>query len=91
MNKGRVEEATKIMKRIYGPDADVFSLEETTVKTSYTELFTPKYLKRVLFAGIFWATQVLPCLRFTYLAHHYLKLSNSAKERICSLAIRSLA
>lgn len=60
MNKGRVEEATKIMKRIYGPDADVFSLEETTVKTSYTELFTPKYLKRVLFAGIFWATQVLP-------------------------------
>ena len=60
MNKGRVEEATKIMKRIYGPDADVSSLEETTVKTSYTELFTPKYLKRVLFAGIFWATQVLP-------------------------------
>mgnify|MGYP004456911857 CR=1 FL=1 len=43
MNKGCVEEATKIMKRIYGPDADVSSLEETTVKTSYTELFTSKY------------------------------------------------
>lgn len=60
MNKGRVEEATAIMKEIYGPDADVSSLEETTVKTSYTELFTPKYLKRIFFAGIFWATQVLP-------------------------------
>ena len=60
MNKGRVEEATAIMKAVYGPDADVSSLEETTVKTSYTELFTPRYLKRIFFAGIFWATQVLP-------------------------------
>ena len=60
-NKNRLAEADAILKRIYGPDADVASLEETTdVKTSYGELFKPFYFKRVFFAGVFWATQVLP-------------------------------
>lgn len=61
VNKNRRDEAVAIMKSVYGPEVAVNSLEETsTAKASYSELFTPKYLKRVLFAGIFWATQVLP-------------------------------
>ncbi|MCI1750035.1 MAG: sugar porter family MFS transporter [Megasphaera cerevisiae] len=60
MNKNRVAEAEAVMKFIYGPQADVRTLEETTVKTKYSELFNPLYFKRVIFAGLFWATQVLP-------------------------------
>jgi putative MFS transporter len=60
MNKNRVAEAEKIIHDIYGPHADVRMLEEKAVKSSYSELLTPRYLKRVIFAGVFWATQVLP-------------------------------
>lgn len=61
MNKNRVEEATVIVKKVYGPAADVSMFEEKAVQNaSIRELFKPYYLKRVIFAGLFWATQVLP-------------------------------
>jgi putative MFS transporter len=61
MNKNRVEEATVIVHKVYGPTVDVSMFEEKAVKhASVTELFKPYYLKRVIFAGLFWATQVLP-------------------------------
>ncbi|WP_296828203.1 MFS transporter [uncultured Megasphaera sp.] len=60
MNKNRVAEAETVFHKIYGPDADISILEEKAVKTSYRELLKPRYLKRVIFAGVFWATQVLP-------------------------------
>ena len=59
-NKNRLEEADRVLKDVYGPEASVSMLEEATVNSSYSELFTPRYLKRVIFAGVFWATQVLP-------------------------------
>lgn len=61
LNKNRVEEATAIVKAVYGPSGDISMFEEKAVKkASYSELFKPMYLKRVIFAGLFWATQVLP-------------------------------
>lgn len=61
MNKGRREEAEPIIKQVWGPDADINDFHEVAVaQASYSELLKPYYLKRVLFAGIFWGTQVLP-------------------------------
>jgi putative MFS transporter len=61
MNKNRVEEAAVIVRNVYGPSADVSMFEEKAVQNaSVSELFKPYYLKRVIFAGLFWATQVLP-------------------------------
>lgn len=61
MNKNRVEEAKSIVSKIYGANASVDMFEEKAVQhASISELFKPYYLKRVIFAGLFWATQVLP-------------------------------
>jgi len=60
MSKNRVEEARKVVKKIYGPEADVADLEQEIVKTKFTKVFEPGYLKRTIFVGGFWLCQVVP-------------------------------
>lgn len=57
--KGRVAEATAIVKKVFGPDAEV-DLGEQNEKTRYSKLFTSGYLKRIIFVGVIWACQVVP-------------------------------
>lgn len=54
MSKNRVDEAREVMKKVYGPEADVDDLEQTTVKTRYTKIFEKGYLARLIFCGGFW-------------------------------------
>ncbi|WP_434512487.1 MFS transporter [Desulfitobacterium sp. AusDCA] len=57
--KGRVAEATAVVKKIFGPDAEV-DLGEQIEKTRYAKLFTSRYLGRVIFVGVIWACEVVP-------------------------------
>lgn len=60
VSQGRVEEARKIVKTHIGPEYDVDTTEPTTAPARYRELFSARYRKRVIFAGVFWLCQVFP-------------------------------
>ncbi|WP_406385071.1 MFS transporter [Streptomyces sp. NBC_01618] len=62
LSKGRVDEADRSIKKVYGPQYGVADLAEepTVAKTSYTTVFRSPYLKRTLFVGVFWTAQVIP-------------------------------
>jgi putative MFS transporter len=59
VSKGRVDEARAIVKKIFGPDAEL-DVGEKTENTQYSRLFTGEYLKRVIFVGVIWTCQVVP-------------------------------
>lgn len=59
VSKGRVDEARAIVKKIFGPDAEL-DVAEKTENTQYSRLFTGEYLKRVIFVGVIWTCQVVP-------------------------------
>ncbi len=62
MSKGRVEEASKVVKDVYGPGMDLVNLNESKVeKTRFNKIFEPGYFKRIMFVGLFWMFQVTPC------------------------------
>jgi putative MFS transporter len=60
ISKGRIEEARQIVKRVFGPDADISELDEQTEKTRFSKMFEGDYLKRTLFIGLFWSFQIIP-------------------------------
>lgn len=61
VSKNRIEEARKVMKQVYGPDADLADTEQQVVKTKYSKLFTdPHNLKSIVLIGGFWLCQLLP-------------------------------
>ena len=59
VSKGRVDEALAIVKKVFGPDADLGEAE-VTEKTQYRRIFSGGYLKRVVFVGVIWTCQVVP-------------------------------
>ncbi|MDP4160373.1 MAG: MFS transporter [Bacillota bacterium] len=62
MSKGRTEEARRIVKNIWGEEADLEDLEEIcNVKTDVGKIFQGVYLKRLIFVSVFWTCQVIPC------------------------------
>ncbi|MFE2938373.1 MFS transporter [Streptomyces sp. NPDC059255] len=66
LSKGRVEEATQVLKRMLGPDADIRELEEeAAAPTRYLDIFRGVYLRRTIFIGVFWACQLLPIYAIT--------------------------
>jgi len=60
MSKNRVDEARQVMKKVYGPDADVDDLEQEIVVTKYSKIFEKGYFSRLIFCGGFWMCSVLP-------------------------------
>lgn len=60
VSKSRIEEARKVVKQVYGPDADLGDLEQETVKTKFSKLFEPGYLKRIIFVCGFWMCSLIP-------------------------------
>lgn len=59
ISKGKIEEARKIVKQVFGPDAEP-DLDETVEKTQFIKVFKKGYLKRTLFVVILYTAQVLP-------------------------------
>jgi putative MFS transporter len=61
MSKGRMAEADKSIKLVYGEQYGVADLpEEPVVSTSFLRVFQKPYLKRTIFVAIFWTAQVIP-------------------------------
>lgn len=62
LNKGRVEEADRIIKTVYGPQYSVADLPEPPVerKVSVWALFHSGYGKRMWFVTIFWTCAIVP-------------------------------
>lgn len=64
---GREEDALAVVHKHFGPDYGLGGLEsnEDATNVGLARLFAPDYLKRTLFAGIFWACQVVPLFALT--------------------------
>ncbi|MDR0500218.1 MAG: MFS transporter [Coriobacteriales bacterium] len=56
--KGRTEEATMIVHRLFGMQVELE--KEAAQKTRYRKLFTHGYFGRVIFVGTIWLCQVVP-------------------------------
>ena len=61
-SKGRLAEADKIIKRVYGSDFSVKNMSEAAKdqQVSVTALFHSGYGKRMLFVTAFWTCSILP-------------------------------
>jgi Sugar phosphate permease len=60
VSKNRFDEARAVLKKVYGPEAELSDLEQTTEKTKFSKIFGADYLKRTIFAGMFWMCQIVP-------------------------------
>jgi putative MFS transporter len=61
MEKGRVEEARKILDKYFGEHVDV-EVPERKTKTSYLEIFRKQYRSRTIFCCLFWILSAAPGL-----------------------------
>ncbi|SMC46267.1 MFS transporter [Sporomusa malonica] len=60
MGKGRVEEARAVMKKVYGPNADIEDIEQNVVQTNFMKMFQGVYLSRTAMIGGFWLCLIVP-------------------------------
>lgn len=61
VDKGYVDEAFRVVQRWWGSSYGTEALARTDApKVGYRLLFSRDYIRRTLFAGIFWACQVMP-------------------------------
>lgn len=58
--KGRLEEASAVVKRVFGEDVELEPADAECKKTSLATLFKSGYFKRMLFLGVFILCQVVP-------------------------------
>ena len=59
-NKGRHQDAQKVMLRVYGQNVMLPQTQQPTKKTKLTKIFKKGYLKRIVFIAIFILCQVVP-------------------------------
>ena len=61
VSRGRTEEALRVVRRYVHPDCGLEGLEPSAeARTDYSALFSRRYLRRTLFACLFWACQIMP-------------------------------
>jgi len=62
ISKGRLEEAERIVKQVYGPEFSLRNLPEQPAekKVSIGDLLHSGYGKRMLFVAVFWSCSVIP-------------------------------
>jgi putative MFS transporter len=61
MNKGRLKKAEEIVKAVWGPNAELRDLQETSEeKSEFLKVFSAGYFRRAIFVGSFWMCQVIP-------------------------------
>jgi MFS transporter, putative metabolite transport protein len=59
-NKGRVEEANAIVRKIYGANVIMSAEPENKVKTTFFDIFRNGNGKWTIFVAVFWSLQVIP-------------------------------
>lgn len=60
LSKNRVDEARAAVKQVYGPEADMDTIDQTVVETRLSKLLEPMYLKRIILVCGFWMCQIVP-------------------------------
>jgi putative MFS transporter len=60
LNKGRVDEAREVLKRVYGPHADVTDVPTEAEPTRFSRIWQGGYLLRTAYVGIFWTCAIVP-------------------------------
>ncbi|MHC8361944.1 MFS transporter [Pseudomonas sp. LS2P72] len=62
LNKGRVQEADQVIKKVYGNQWSVHNLPEKTPEqnVSVWSLFHSNYGRRIFFVSIFWTCSIIP-------------------------------
>jgi putative MFS transporter len=62
VSKGRLEEAERIIKQVYGPSYSLANMPEQVAenKVSLGDLMRSGYGKRMLFVAVFWSSAVVP-------------------------------
>lgn len=60
LSKNRLDEARAAMKQVYGPEADIDTIDQTVVETRLSKLLEPMYLKRSILVCSFWMCQIVP-------------------------------
>ncbi|NIF20381.1 MFS transporter [Candidatus Pantoea multigeneris] len=62
VSKGRLAEADKIIKKVYGPSFSLANMpkENEEAKVSLRDLMASGYGKRMLFVAVFWSAAVVP-------------------------------
>lgn len=95
-NKGKIDEANKVLKRVYGPETDINDLElgnqkENVHKTSYKKLFEPGYFSRLIFCGGFYLCVVIPVFGIYTFGPKILEAFNLAHGKQAMLGDMSLS
>lgn len=64
INQGRIDEADRAIKQVFGPRYGVEHLgePEPEERATLASVFRPPYLTRTLFVSLFWMCQVIPLL-----------------------------
>lgn len=64
LSRGRREEASAVVKKVYGPQYDITDISsEPTAEArpgTFMDIFRGRFWKRTLFVAIFWTAQVIP-------------------------------
>lgn len=78
MQKGRLQEADSVIKKVYGPSFSLDNLPEQPVSSSVSlkSLLHSGYGKRMLFVGVFWTSSVIPVFAVYAFAPQVLKSLN---------------
>lgn len=62
LKAGKTEQALKVVKKVWGEQAELSDLGEAPPKkTNWLKTFQKGYFRRLVFVGIFWMCQVIPC------------------------------
>lgn len=61
LKAGREEDALRIVKKVWGEESELSDLGEVPKQTDIRLLFQRGYFKRLMFCGLFWMCQVIPC------------------------------
>lgn len=80
IKKNRIDEAREVVKKVYGPDADITDLESQTKKWGFRALFQREYLKRTLYVGLFWMLLITPSFALSTFGPEILQVLNMKQQ-----------
>lgn len=58
--KGKVDEAKRVVREVYGVDLEHLEAPPRPPKTDMRDVFRRGYLRRIIFVGVFWGCQLVP-------------------------------
>jgi putative MFS transporter len=60
VSKNKFDEALKVVKQVYGSNADLSDIEQAPAQTKISKFLEPIYIKRLALVGGFWLCEMVP-------------------------------